>query len=83
MSPKQKGIDRVGLRRRAKFNESCLWKVYFEPNGRRFFGKTSHVATVPLEQLRTVNSEWCTTVCLPEVFGVSKNEQEMKEHCEP
>ena len=34
-----------------------------------FFGKTGHVATVPLEQRRTVNSEWYTTICLPEVFG--------------
>ncbi|XP_078034039.1 histone-lysine N-methyltransferase SETMAR-like [Augochlora pura] len=33
-----------------------------------FFGKTGHVATVPLEQRRTVNSEWCTTICLPVVF---------------
>lgn len=34
-----------------------------------FFGKTGHIATVPLEQRRTVNSEWYTTICLPEVFG--------------
>ena len=33
-----------------------------------FFGKTGHVAIVPLEQRRTVNSEWYTTVCLPVVF---------------
>ena len=34
-----------------------------------FFGKTGHVATVPLEHRRKVNSEWYTTICLPEVFG--------------
>lgn len=34
-----------------------------------FFGITGHVATVALEQRRTVNSEWYTTICLPEVFG--------------
>lgn len=34
-----------------------------------FFGINGHVATVPLEQRRTVNSEWYTTICLPEVFG--------------
>ena len=28
-----------------------------------FFGKTGHVAIVPLEQCRTVNSEWHTTIC--------------------
>ena len=34
-----------------------------------FFGKTGHVATVPLEHRRKVNSEWYTTICLAEVFG--------------
>ena len=28
-----------------------------------------HVATVPLEHRRTVNSEWYITICLPKVFG--------------
>ena len=32
------------------------------------FGKTGHVAIVPLEQRRTVNSEWYTIICLPVVF---------------
>ncbi|GFU29957.1 hypothetical protein NPIL_478271 [Nephila pilipes] len=31
-----------------------------------FFGINGHVATVALEQRRTVNSEWYTTICLPE-----------------
>ena len=30
-----------------------------------FFWKTGHLATVPLENRRTVNSEWYTTICLP------------------
>lgn len=34
-----------------------------------FFGITGHVATVPLEERRTVNSEWYTTICLPKVFS--------------
>ena len=33
-----------------------------------FIGKTDHVAAVPLEHRRTVNSEWYTTICLPKVF---------------
>ena len=33
-----------------------------------FFGETGHVAIVPLEQRRTVNSEWYTTLSLPVVF---------------
>ncbi len=33
-----------------------------------FFMKTGHLASVPLEDRRTVNSEWYTTVCLPEIF---------------
>lgn len=39
-----------------------------------FFGRNGHVATVPLEDRKTVNSEWYTTICLPEVFGeIRKN----------
>ena len=33
-----------------------------------FFGKTGHVAIVSLEQRRTVNSGWYTSICLPIVF---------------
>ena len=63
--------------------QSTVWVFQDEPNSTKvvrgrstskqmvacFFGKTGHVATVPLEQRRTVNSEWYTTICLPEVFG--------------
>ncbi|XP_070070207.1 histone-lysine N-methyltransferase SETMAR-like [Drosophila takahashii] len=66
-----------------KQNKSTVWVFEDEPNptkvirGRStskqmvacFFGKTGHVATVPLEQRRTVNSEWYTTISLPEIFG--------------
>lgn len=39
-----------------------------------FFGITGHVATVALEDRRTVNAEWYTTICLPEVIGeIRKN----------
>jgi len=34
-----------------------------------FFGISGHIATIPVEGRRTVNSEWYTTVCLPEVFS--------------
>lgn len=34
-----------------------------------FFGIKGHVATVPLTKRRTINSEWYTTICLPEVFA--------------
>lgn len=33
-----------------------------------FFRKNGHVATVPLEDRKTVNSDWYTTICLPKVF---------------
>ena len=33
-----------------------------------FFGKTTHVTIVPLEERRTVNSQCYTTICLPVVF---------------
>lgn len=62
--------------------QSTVWVFQAEPNptkvirGRStskqmvacFFGITGHVATVELERRRTVNSEWYTTICLPEVF---------------
>lgn len=34
-----------------------------------FVGKTGHVATIALEDRRTVNAEWYTTVCLPQVIA--------------
>jgi histone-lysine N-methyltransferase SETMAR len=39
-----------------------------------FFGKSGHVATVPLEHRRTVNSEWYTTIC----FGRNQENQPPK-----
>ena len=33
-----------------------------------FFGKTGHLAIVPLEQRRTVNFKWYTTIGLPVAF---------------
>lgn len=39
-----------------------------------FFGCTGHVATIPLEDRRTVNADWYTTICLPEVIDeIRKN----------
>ncbi|KAG7308967.1 hypothetical protein JYU34_004823 [Plutella xylostella] len=32
-----------------------------------FVSKTGHVATIPLQEQRTVTADWYTTVCLPEV----------------
>lgn len=34
-----------------------------------FVAKTGHVATIALEDRRTVNAEWYTTVCLPQVVA--------------
>ena len=62
--------------------QSNVWVFQDEPNPTKvartlstfkqmiacFFGKTGHVANVPLEQRRTVNSEWYTTIYLPIVF---------------
>lgn len=33
-----------------------------------FVSKTGHVATIPLQERRTVTANWYTTVCLPEVI---------------
>lgn len=34
-----------------------------------FISKSGHVATIALEDRRTVNADWYTTVCLPNVFA--------------
>ena len=54
-------------------NESAPTKVVREKSRNKkmvasFFGITGHVSTVALEDRRTVNAEWYTTVCLPQVF---------------
>lgn len=62
--------------------QSTVWVFQDEPNrtkvvrGRStskqmvacFFGINGHVATVPLHERRTVNSDWYTTICLPKVL---------------
>ncbi|XP_011051046.1 PREDICTED: uncharacterized protein LOC105144077 [Acromyrmex echinatior] len=35
----------------------------------RFFSYTGHVATVALEDRRTVNTDWYTTIYLPEIIN--------------
>lgn len=63
--------------------QSTVWVFEFEENPTKvvrarstakqmvacFFTKTGHVATVALENQKTVNSAWYTTICLPKVFG--------------
>lgn len=54
-------------------NESAPTKVVREKSRNKkmvaiFFGITGHVSTVALEDRRTVNAEWYTTVCLPQVL---------------
>ena len=56
-------VHHVGLRRKAKSNENCLWST-LKPMVACFFGKTDHVATVPLEQCCTINSEWYCNIYL-------------------
>ena len=34
-----------------------------------FVSKSGHVATIPLDDRRTVNADWYATICLPSVFG--------------
>ena len=65
--------------------QSAMWAFEPEPNPTKAvcgkiaskqmvassFCKTGHVATVPLEHLRTVNSECFTTIYLPKVFELS------------
>lgn len=42
-----------------------------------FFSKTGHVATIALEDCKSVNDDWYTTICLPEMIAeVRKNNAE-------
>ncbi|GBP41202.1 hypothetical protein EVAR_30640_1 [Eumeta japonica] len=63
--------------------QSTVWvpnptfQKYFEGNGCLFFGINGHVVIVPLKNRKTVNSEWCTTIYLPEVFEeIRKNNRQ-------
>lgn len=63
--------------------QSTEWAFQDEPNPTKvlrsrsnskqmvatFFGIMGHIATIPLEECKTVNSEWYTTICLPDVIG--------------
>lgn len=46
------------------------------------FGEKVDVAMVPLEEGRTVNSEWYTVICLCKSFGeiIKKDKQAMSDH---
>ena len=62
--------------------QSTVWVFQNKPNSTKFpralstskqtiacfFGKTRHVAIVPLKQHRSVNSQCYTIICLPVVF---------------
>ena len=61
-------VHRVGLWTRNPTKVVC-GKITSKQMMYCFFCKTGHVATVPLEHSRTVNSEWYTTICMPKVFG--------------
>lgn len=44
-----------------------------------FFGCTGHIATIPLEDRRTVNAEWYTVICLPKVIDeIRKNNRKRR-----
>jgi [histone H3]-lysine36 N-dimethyltransferase SETMAR len=38
-----------------------------------YFGKSGHIATIELEGRRTVNAEWYTTICMPEVLSALRH----------
>jgi histone-lysine N-methyltransferase SETMAR len=72
--------------------QSTVWVFQDEPNPTKvvrekstskqmvacFFGITGHVATVALEDRKTVNSEWYTTICLPHVFEVIRKKSKKR-----
>ena len=59
----------MSVSRWAESNKRCSRTKHLQTNDCLFFfGKTGHVAIVPLEQCRTINSELYTNICLPVVF---------------
>lgn len=40
-----------------------------------FFNLTGHLVSIPLRDQRSINAEWYTTKCLPEVFSVVSNKR--------
>ena len=78
--------------------QSTVWVFQDEPNPTKvartrstskqmiacFFVKIGQVAIVPLEQRRTVNSEWYTTICLPLCLTRNQENQPLKtDHSSP
>ena len=74
--------------------QSTVWVFQDEPNPTKvpstrctskqmiscFFWKTGHVTIVRLEQRRTVNSEWYTTIFLPVVFQEIRKTNRQRPH---
>lgn len=42
-----------------------------------FFSINGYVATVPLEDRKTVTADWYTTICLPEVIDELRKKSEI------
>jgi len=78
--------------------QSTVWVFPDEPNPTKvvrpqstskkmiacFFGLTGHIATIPLEDRKTVNAKWYTEICLPKVMKeirkTNKNRRIMLHH---
>ena len=65
MSPKVNSSRLYGCFKMSQIRQKLLAHKALPSKWLPFFG---HVAIVSLEQCRKVNSEWCTTICLPDVF---------------
>ena len=62
MSPKQSNSPPCGSLNRSQIQWKFVCGKSLRSKWWCFFGRIGHVATVPLEQRRTVNSEWYTTI---------------------
>ena len=68
MSPKINSSRLYGCFKMSQIQQKLLASKHFQSNDRLFFRQTGHDAILPLEQSRTVNSEWYTTIFSPVVF---------------
>ncbi|CAH1958315.1 unnamed protein product [Acanthoscelides obtectus] len=48
--------------------QSTVWKSVSKKMVATFVSKAGHIATIPLNEERTVTADWYTTICLPKVI---------------
>ncbi|CAH2010623.1 unnamed protein product [Acanthoscelides obtectus] len=61
---------RVGIEASMKISKTSIQKILLEELGvvATFVSTAGHIATIPLNEQRTVTADWFTTICFPKVI---------------